>query len=70
MRLKMLALKRLTFDYCRCNVGYKKWSMLMENDDVTVHLPNCGTLICSVMGNADKKINVLNICNKWHQFPF
>lgn len=42
----------------------------MENDDVTVHLPNWGTLILSVMGKADKKINALNICNKWHQFPF
>ncbi len=38
MRLKMLAFKRLTFSYCRYNDGYKRWSTLMENDDVTVHL--------------------------------
>lgn len=55
MRLKMLAFKRLTFNYCRYNDGYKRWSTLMENGDVTVHLPNSGTLIHMVMENADNK---------------
>lgn len=31
-------LKRLTFIYCRCNDGYKRWSMLLGNVVVTVHL--------------------------------
>lgn len=39
MRLKILGFKRLTFKY-RGSDGYNRWSMLMENDDVSFHLLN------------------------------